>query len=594
MRTSKDERKAMERQEWAANMNYVLGPSDKRHDHTPEPGPVAEPFSKRAPTPPAEHSPHIGYWMLAIVFLSLVSMSIMYATGGDLITGFAVKQAGESLTDAIATSAYTEKIIELDNITSLRVSGTVEGIGARMTLRVGNQTLLVGVVNESEGTTTHYTLTTDKKTYEPGETVEITTTPRDENTSVYVHFNDEATIVSDSYTPEEPGDYQVVRLINTEDDIIRLEIGFFVDNSENPTANESENSTTNDNATTANHAEEQEIASYTPKATKTFQDLCMETCDLGNETGVSRPTLIIEPIDSSHITITEIKTTILVDNQPPMQAKTIPNITIKKGVERYIELSQYFYDPDDNTLHYDITELENVSASIIGNELALYTDQDVDEEARIYATDGDEMISSNKFHILIGEYEETTTAEENESSSNESSNDEIQLQSGLAEPAGNQSPETLVLTGTNPCDAPPKERPSICFEGEEDKYLKDIVAPLQDRKSSTVGRVTRFGNLVISGRVYENSAGTPGKDDFKIEYDTTIDYEDISTTTAWIDGKSGDLYLRGQVFQEQSDLEAPQYGAYRITNNLGITLAYFDKATGNLYLRGNLVQLGEV
>ena len=102
-----------------------------------------------------------------------------------------------------------------------------------------------------------------------------------------------------------------------------------------------------------------------------------------------------------------------------------------------------------------------------------------------------------------------------------------------------------------------------------------------------VARITTFGNLVIKGKLIENSTANPGSRDFKINY--FINYGETEVVAAWIDTATGDLHLRGALYEEQFTLLPPS-DAFVIQNRKGTNLGYFDKATGNLYLRGNLIQ----
>ena len=140
------------------------------------------------------------------------------------------------------------------------------------------------------------------------------------------------------------------------------------------------------------------------------------------------------------------------------------------------------------------------------------------------------------------------------------------------------------------CDHPNiNKRPPECFGDEFDAAFKEIVAPLNDRQQNRVGRVTRLGNLIIKGTFNEYSDASPARNDFSVGYVDKTEYDETFVPTAWIDTGTGDLYLRGALYQEVLGLTAPAQGTFIISNKNGLVLGYFDRKTGDLFLRGNLV-----
>ena len=163
--------------------------------------------------------------------------------------------------------------------------------------------------------------------------------------------------------------------------------------------------------------------------------------------------------------------------------------------------------------------------------------------------------------------------------------------------------ETIITPITNitpseeidPCTHPEiNKRPSYCFVGIEDKVFKALTVQVQNKKRGNVGLFTRFGNLIIRGLLVQNSTGEPGKDDFEIGFSETIDFEEVRTHTAWIDDETGNLYLKGRIYENQEILNPSQFNTLIIRNKFGLILGYFDEIKGDLYLRGNIVQLGKI
>ena len=126
------------------------------------------------------------------------------------------------------------------------------------------------------------------------------------------------------------------------------------------------------------------------------------------------------------------------------------------------------------------------------------------------------------------------------------------------------------------------------IEGKEEDYFKDQSLFLRNLDKVKIARITAFGNFVISGVLVENSVGSPGPRDFRISY--TLGDGETDVTTAWIESGSGDVHLKGNLFEEQFKLLPGNQDTFMIQNRKGTNLGYFERRTGNLYLRGNLLQ----
>ena len=360
------------------------------------------------------------------------------------------------------------------------------------------------------------------------------------------------------------------------DDILRLETNFTV-------INETVNETINETET--NVSEHSAELNETTNQTKVyeFNDLCIDTCNILE---TSNPILIIELEENTTLTITQITITQTKENNAPEQIKQIPDITITTGQTASLNLDDYFSDPDDDTTHYDINEIPEVNAEITQNTLNINSNQPGTYIAYIYATDGDKLTTSNTFQIEI------TTTETN-ITINETIN--------ITETNVSEYPTELNITPietinlTDPCKHPDiNQRPSYCFVGIEDKAFEELTVQVQNKKRGRVGLFTRFGNLIIRGLLIQNSTGTPNKDDFQIGFTEKEEFAETITSTAWIDTETGNLYLKGRVYENQEILEPTQFNTFIIKNGFGLILGYFDKLRGDLYLRGNIVQLGKV
>ena len=94
--------------------------------------------------------------------------------------------------------------------------------------------------------------------------------------------------------------------------------------------------------------------------------------------------------------------------------------------------------------------------------------------------------------------------------------------------------------------------------------------------------LTPIGNLRIKGEVFEGASFSLRKSDYRIGYiDNYGDYH----ATIWFDSQSGNLYLNGSLYEENTN-NVPNTNSFTLTNNAGVVLAWADKYNGDLYLRG--------
>ncbi|MBW3001400.1 hypothetical protein KY341_06005 [Candidatus Woesearchaeota archaeon] len=538
-----------------------------------------------------------------IILLILVTISILTQPPPSTPTGLVIgpKLITQTLDYNQGFEQYTETVLDITNITSLRISGKLEGTKARIKLRIdGNEYVIAHIINEQEGNLItglaiaepepEHIISTDKNEYTLGETVVINITPEIENKSIYIEEEEERHKLDDNtYLTEKTGEYQVIALIVLPNDILRLETSFTVINTN---FNQTINATVKENMSeiidniineTLENIEESQVYE--------FSEICIETCDLPE---TNYPTLIVEVEENSKLTITKLIITQTKENSAPVQTNTIQDIFITTSQETTIELNQYFKDPDNDDIQYDINEIPKINVEIYQSALTISSNMPGIYLAYIYATDGDKLITSNTFYITVSqgltEYSNTsniTVTQEGVEQATTPATEPIT-------PEPSTTPTTQPST-TDPCTHPQlNKRPAYCFVGIEDQAFKELSAPIENMNGKLVGRFTRFGNLVIKGLLVQGTTGTPREDDFKIGFTERKDFEEITTHTAWIDDETGNLYLRGRVYEEQDILEPPQYNTYIIQNKYGIVLGYFDELTGDLYLKGNLVQLGKI
>ncbi|MEM2121668.1 MAG: PEGA domain-containing protein [Candidatus Woesearchaeota archaeon] len=90
-------------------------------------------------------------------------------------------------------------------------------------------------------------------------------------------------------------------------------------------------------------------------------------------------------------------------NNPPILIREIENITLRYSEEKMINLSQYFYDPDNETLVYTAVSSQNISINIVGDLAFIRAINDFVGlgYARFLASDLKNMTFSNEFLINI-------------------------------------------------------------------------------------------------------------------------------------------------------------------------------------------------
>jgi hypothetical protein len=94
------------------------------------------------------------------------------------------------------------------------------------------------------------------------------------------------------------------------------------------------------------------------------------------------------------------------ENRPPV-ALEIPNLTIQRDSKLTIDLRNYFYDPDNQTLTFSLDMMENISLEIFDSNVTLIPKKGWvgEERTRFYASDGIDEVGSNIVGIKVIEKE---------------------------------------------------------------------------------------------------------------------------------------------------------------------------------------------
>ncbi|MBW2990905.1 hypothetical protein KY348_04320 [Candidatus Woesearchaeota archaeon] len=544
----------------------------------------------------------------AIVLIIMAIIGIIY-TNPEALTGYttATKEIQEIIEYGRVFEHNTETQLNITNITSLKISGELTGTGAKIKLRINDIEYLVADVNKpaeeqslitglaiGEEPAPEYILTTDKTEYALGEIIYTSVTPEAENKSVYVAYEEETHRLEDNtYLASQPGEHQAIALIVLPDDILRLETNFTVINvtvnastnkSINVTENESINKTINQTINETSNATGNATINETTNISEegyVFANVCVDTCNLIE---TSYPILLVELEEDSSLTITEITVVQSKENSAPTQIKTIPDISITTSQTAILNLDNYFSDPDEDLVVYDINEITEINTPIEQETLTINSKTPGIYTAYIYATDGDKLVTSNTFQITIIETNATINQTINITPTTNITTNETNTTTPANETI---TPPTKTYTLIDPCVHPnPNMRPLECIEGTEEKYFVLESVFLSNPKRGNAARITPLGNMIITGQLFENSTMSPGTNDFRVTERNT-DYEYVPV--AWIDSDTGNLYIIGQLYEEDFFL-SPTRNAFVVQNKRNVNLAYIDRRTGDLHLKGNLIQ----
>ncbi|MGB9748518.1 MAG: hypothetical protein ACP5OZ_02995 [Candidatus Woesearchaeota archaeon] len=94
-------------------------------------------------------------------------------------------------------------------------------------------------------------------------------------------------------------------------------------------------------------------------------------------------------------------------NNPPIMLKEISNYTINYGEEITLNLSEYFYDPDNDTIVYSAVSTQNISITIIENKASMKAINNFIGigYAKFLASDLKNITFSNEFSINVTQQE---------------------------------------------------------------------------------------------------------------------------------------------------------------------------------------------
>jgi hypothetical protein len=304
----------------------------------------------------------------------------------------------------------------------------------------------------------------------------------------------------------------------------------------------------------------------------------------------STGTLIVEITGDAHIQLEAIGTTPTPNRAPelvtPFAAQTIVE-------ETRIDLSTGFNDPDGDTLLYSVGITDLVSARIDGSTLILIPVRSGTVELAVYASDVREIAETSislSVVASVADINDTPPVDEILpvvdvppvlDTTNTTHNETV-------EPIVNDTvpSEPVVVNGTLDCSgSDPNTIPVECLLANPDAYFPDEEVFLENLDRAQVAKLNMIGNLLLTGDIVQYSTGTPGARDFVIGQP---DRDGNINVAAWVETVSGDLHLRGALYEAEISLDPPA-GSYSIISKRSIYLAYVNIENGDLHLRGNVI-----
>jgi len=134
--------------------------------------------------------------------------------------------------------------------------------------------------------------------------------------------------------------------------------------------------------------------------------------------------------------------------------------------------------------------------------------------------------------------------------------------------------------GDNVC-----EGPESCFSCSQDCGICPSPGELLFKNINNTVKFDDKGNVILKGLLETNSDTTPTSSDEFI-------LKDGSSNIAIINLITGNMFIKGNLFENQETLSpSNSSNDFIVKNNLGNIIGYFDES-GNLYLKGTLIENG--
>jgi len=136
-----------------------------------------------------------------------------------------------------------------------------------------------------------------------------------------------------------------------------------------------------------------------------FNNICKESCllSLDEDTYWLRIEVENATLKLENISYTMIPLEVEIINSAPVLLKNISDILISKGGSISIDLNEYFYDLNNDSLQYEVYSMENISAQVDGSIITLVPDKEFigTRNSFVIANDSKQIAVSNVFKVDV-------------------------------------------------------------------------------------------------------------------------------------------------------------------------------------------------
>jgi hypothetical protein len=531
---------------------------------------------------PATRTPLIAAGLLLVILAAMASV-LLLAPKASMPSGFAILDLVPNTPSQVNAVYNQSSSVELNvtDITGLKVSGTLAGGAADVVLVAGSQRYLV---YHGDASTPAYSVSTEKESYALNEGVAVTVLPDSAEYTLWLtDSTGTKTSVASGFVTSAAGAYILDALINDSGTITKATTTFIIRDDTDPS---------------------KDVPRAPAAGSVSFKDACAESC-LIPATGSTQLSLDIQLSPGATLSLASLDAEQPLTNRPPALVAPVPDVNVAQGDSATLNLGLYFADPENDPLTFDFMNAPGAQIGISSGLLTVTGLTPGSSQSVVYASDGSSLVQSNLFTITVTPSTSTTTPATTENVTlnatppnmtdiSDGNITSVNITNGttpLIPPTTPQNGTNLTSLANVPldCSSPdPNLRPVDCLNANAARLFEESIY-WESIDRAQVARITPIGNLLIRGKVYEQSTGSAGRRDFRVSY-TDADFRNVPTI--WVDSPTGDLHLRGSLHEENANLVPPP-GSYAVINRRGIYLAYADPVTGDLYVRGNVIPYRE-
>ena len=307
-------------------------------------------------------------------------------------------------------------------------------------------------------------------------------------------------------------------------------------------------------------------------------------------------------------------------NLPPEQIQIFNNQTINQTTN--INLSKYFIDPENQTIFYDINNLNNLNTTIKENTLTIKPTPTGTFTIKIYATDGEQTTTSNEFTITTPTTNQTTNEtaninqtqnNTNNTNNNQTTNQTINTTQETNQTQNNTNNQTANNTLNNNQQTPPTTTPNTnnnqtinttqetnqtttpptASPNTNNNQTNQTTNNNQTQNNTSTLNITNNSEIIINCNYYDPNLRP-------IECIEANMHDYYETENVFLTNKNrqpvarinpiGNLILTGNIIENSNRQPNPE--DFKVTKLNKYfeeeTIASIDSTTGNLYIKGTL------